>query len=61
MRASVTRMIHPALPFGSSEWRVPRARPVGYAKRVLLEIGVILLTIVGFVLLDLYVVGCEKV
>lgn len=54
-------MIHPALPFGSSEWRVPRARPVGYAKRVLLEIGVILLTIVGFVLLDLYVVGCEKV
>ena len=28
---------------------------------VLLEIGVILLTIVGFALLDLYVIGCEKV
>jgi|GEM_PF-5874603 len=30
-------------------------------KCVAVEIGVILLTIVGFVLLDLYVVGCEKV
>jgi hypothetical protein len=30
-------------------------------KHVAVEIGVILLTIVGFVILDLYVIGCEKV
>lgn len=28
---------------------------------VVLEIGVVLLTIVCFVILELYVVGCEKV
>jgi hypothetical protein len=28
---------------------------------MLLEIGVVLLTIVCFVVLDLYVLGCEKV
>ncbi len=38
-----------------------RVPGVGYAERVLLEIGVILLAIVCFVVLDLYVVGCEKV
>ncbi len=30
-------------------------------KYVALEIGVILLTVVAFALLDLYVLGCEKV
>lgn len=30
-------------------------------KCVVLEIGVVLLTIVCFVILDLYVAGCEKV
>ena len=30
-------------------------------KYVVLEIGVVLLTIVCFVILDLYVIGCEKV
>lgn len=30
-------------------------------KRVAVEIGVVLLTIVGFIILDLYVLGCEKV
>ena len=30
-------------------------------KCVALEIGIVLLTIVCFVVLDLYIVGCEKV
>jgi hypothetical protein len=34
---------------------------VGYAEAVLLEIGIVLLSIVCFVALDLYVLGCEKV
>jgi hypothetical protein len=32
-----------------------------YAKPMALEIGVIVLTIACFVVLDLYVAGCEKV
>jgi hypothetical protein len=34
---------------------------LGYPGFMLLEIGVIALSIVSFVLLDLYVVGCERV
>jgi len=34
---------------------------VGYAESVLVELGVVVLTIVCFVVLDLYVLGCEKV
>jgi hypothetical protein len=34
---------------------------VGYAETVLVELGVVVLTIVCFVVLDLYVLGCEKV
>lgn len=34
---------------------------LGYAERMLLEIGVVALTIVCFVALDFYVTGCEKV
>lgn len=37
------------------------AFPLGYAGAMLLEIGIVLLSIVCFVLLDLYVIGCEKV
>jgi hypothetical protein len=33
----------------------------GILKRVAIEIGVVLLTIVCFAILDLYVIGCEKV
>ena len=32
-----------------------------YAGAMLLEMGIVLLSIVCFVLLDLYVAGCEKV
>ncbi|MGB8910345.1 MAG: hypothetical protein WCC84_16485 [Candidatus Cybelea sp.] len=38
-----------------------RVSSVGYAERVLLEIGIVALAIVCFVVLDLYVLGCEKV
>ena len=38
-----------------------RSPSVGYAEHVLLEIGIVALTIVCFVVLDLYVLGCEKV
>jgi hypothetical protein len=37
------------------------AFPLGYAEAMLLELGIVVLSIVCFVLLDLYVVGCEKV
>ncbi len=30
-------------------------------KGVAVEIGVVLLTVVGFVILELYVIGCERV
>jgi hypothetical protein len=39
---------------------VPRFA-LGYAGAMLLEIGIVLLSIVCFMLLDLYVVGCERV
>jgi len=48
-------------PFGSSDWGLLRHSAIGYAQRVVVEIAVVLLTIVGFVILDLYVIGCEKV
>lgn len=48
-------------PFGSSKRRIVRFASLGYAGVMVLEIGVILLTIVCFVALDLYVTGCEKV
>jgi hypothetical protein len=38
-----------------------RLSPLGYAERMLLEIAIVVLSIVCFVLLDLYVVGCERV
>jgi hypothetical protein len=38
------------------------ARGTAYPRgKMLLEIGIVLLTIVCFVVLDLYVLGCEKV
>jgi len=40
---------------------VARHAGLGYPKLMLLEIGVIALSIVSFVLLDLYVAGCERV
>jgi len=39
---------------------VPQA-PGVYAKSMLLELAVIALSIVGFVVLDWYVAGCERV
>jgi hypothetical protein len=38
-----------------------RLSPLGYAERMLLEIAIVALSIVCFVALDLYVIGCEKV
>jgi hypothetical protein len=32
-----------------------------YATVMLLELGIIALSVAGFVLLDVYVLGCEKV
>jgi hypothetical protein len=40
---------------------VARPTRLGYACDMLLEIGIVALSIVCFVLLDLYVVGCERV
>ncbi|HVA33923.1 MAG TPA: hypothetical protein VNG31_07220 [Candidatus Baltobacteraceae bacterium] len=37
------------------------APDAAYARYVLVELAVIVLSVVGFVLLDLYVLGCEKV
>jgi hypothetical protein len=34
---------------------------VRYAVRMVLEIGIVILSIVCFVLLDLYVIGCERI
>jgi hypothetical protein len=36
-------------------------RPAAYARSMLLELGIIALSVAGFVVLDLYVLGCEKV
>lgn len=38
-----------------------RTHHVGYPEAVILEIGVVLLTLVCFVVLDFYVIGCDKV
>jgi hypothetical protein len=38
-----------------------RAFSLGYSEAVLLEIGIVVLSVVCFVLLDLYVIGCERV
>ncbi|MGA8796653.1 MAG: hypothetical protein WB526_06250 [Candidatus Cybelea sp.] len=38
-----------------------RLSPLGYAERMLLEIGIVALSIVCFVVLDLYIIGCERV
>jgi len=38
-----------------------RLSPLGYAGRMLLEVAMVALSIVCFALLDLYVIGCEKV
>jgi hypothetical protein len=40
---------------------VVRLSPLGYAGRMLLEIGIVALSTVCFIVLDLYVLGCEKV
>ena len=61
-RAANRQMDDPrGYPFGSSDrqWRIPLH--FSYAGRMLLEIGVVVLSIVCFVLLDLYVAGCERV
>ena len=50
-------MIHSDHPIGG--WHARKRS--GMLKRVVLEIGVVALTIVCFVVLDLYVLGCEKV
>jgi hypothetical protein len=39
---------------------VPSARSE-HENNMLLEIGIVAISVVGFVLLDLYVLGCEKV
>ena len=36
-----------------------RGKP--YARSMLLELGIIALSVIGFVVLDYYVLGCEKV
>ncbi|HEV3090089.1 MAG TPA: hypothetical protein VGX91_01465 [Candidatus Cybelea sp.] len=61
MKQTVGRTIRSARPFGSSEWRMARAFSLGYSEAVLLEIGIVVLSVVCFVLLDLYVIGCERV
>jgi|GEM_PF-3036976 hypothetical protein len=38
-----------------------RVWALGYPKSMFLEIGIVALAIVCFVVLDLYVVGCERV
>ncbi|HVN69067.1 MAG TPA: hypothetical protein VMU38_05420 [Candidatus Binatia bacterium] len=48
-------------PFGSSDRRMARRSGPRYPKVVLIEIAVVALTIVSFVLLELYVAGCERV
>jgi hypothetical protein len=49
-------------PFGSSVRRLAGGATGGILEgEMLLEIGIVLLTIVCFVALDLYVLGCEKV
>jgi hypothetical protein len=57
---------HPASPCGWSERIIRSAAGNAHGTRyprteMLLEIGIVLLTIVCFVVLDLYVLGCEKV
>jgi hypothetical protein len=57
---------HAASPCGWSERIIRSAAGNGLGtayprKEMLLEIGIVLLTIVCFVVLDLYVLGCEKV
>ena len=37
------------------------SRPYSDCVMIILEIAVIVISIVGFVVLDLYVLGCEKV
>jgi hypothetical protein len=39
---------------------MPLPRPE-FTREIMLEIGIIVLSIVCFVLLDLYVLGCEKI
>jgi len=40
---------------------VARFPALGYARAMLLEIGIVALSIVCFVALELYVAGCERV
>jgi len=48
-------------PFGLSDRRIPVRPRFLYAEGVVIEIGVVVLTIACFALLELYAVGCEKV
>ncbi|HZV77747.1 MAG TPA: hypothetical protein VFF63_08325 [Candidatus Babeliales bacterium] len=58
---SPVRRVHPDSPNGSSVRRLATIAPRRILEKMLLEVGVVLLTIVCFVVLDLYVLGCEKV
>ncbi|MBV8155270.1 MAG: hypothetical protein JOY98_12665 [Candidatus Eremiobacteraeota bacterium] len=49
--------VRPDRPIGG--WRPARRAPM--LEIMLLELAVIALSVVGFVLLDYYVLGCEKV
>jgi hypothetical protein len=50
-----------AYPNGSSIRRLAADEPYGYRGDVMLELGLVLLSIACFVILDLYVAGCEKI
>ena len=53
--------VHPDSPNGSSVRRLATTAARRILVTMLLEIGIVLLTIVCFAVLDLYVLGCEKV
>lgn len=54
-------MIHPDHPIGSSDWRMAPFPSLGYSRNMWLEVGIVVLSALCFYLLDLYVLGCEKV
>jgi|HubBroStandDraft_1064217.scaffolds.fasta_scaffold715867_2 hypothetical protein len=48
-------------PNGSSVRRLVRAIAVAYREYDMLELGIVVLSIVCFVVLDRYVIGCEEI
>ena len=59
--AAVTRMIHPDIPLDHPIGGWCPAQRLDMLESMWLEIGIVVLSIVCFALLDLYVLGCEKV